>query len=304
MAYLLVAFKSASGGVTVVSAANPLPVTGGGGGGGGATVTATAAAPTYTEGQTDAALSADLKGNLRTLPGTISGFQRYRATVASTGVSVGDMLAQLIDVDATGTTLRQKWVNIDTGAVVANQSMSNVMPVDEALLLANGFPSDEPWSGVGDGTEISLLKKLSLDEASTLIAVGSETARQMVILNPDGSAVDFNETVDFLPQTEINPDTVTSLPFSVSGADTDAVIAAVVDKRHVIVGGIIEFSGAAAVTFTQKGSTETYNVVAGEKWILDFSPVGHWDTNVNEAFSIGKSAAITVRGKLQYRSLD
>lgn len=209
----LIAFKSASGGITVVSPANPLPVTvisGGGGGGGDVNI-------------------ASIGGNPVTTAIPITG------TVEVTG---------------------------------------------EAL--------DEITDSISGAQRV----------------VGSDTANNVLVLNPDGTPVDFNETVEFLPQTEVNPDSVTSLPFSISGADTDVVIAAVVDKRHVIVSAMIEFSGAAAITLTQKGSTVTYNVVAGEKWVLDPSPYGHWETNVNEAFSIGKSAAITVRGRLQYRSLD
>lgn len=62
---LLIGFRNANGTYSVVSAANPLPVTGGGGGGGSTSVTATAAAPTYVEGSSTNPLSVDLAGGLR-----------------------------------------------------------------------------------------------------------------------------------------------------------------------------------------------------------------------------------------------
>lgn len=80
---LLIGFRNANGTYSVVSAANPLPVTGGGGGGGSTSVTATAAAPTYVEGSSTNPLSVDLAGGLR-VTGPITNTQMVALNPATT----------------------------------------------------------------------------------------------------------------------------------------------------------------------------------------------------------------------------
>ena len=161
----------------------------------------------------------------------------YRATAGGAGYSTNDIIQRVVVMDlntSPATVVSSVWVNITTGAVMGTApSMANLQPAPEGLpanaatettlsVISGKLPATLGQKASAASLAVSLSTEdqaiLSL-LASTLIAVGAETAQQSTILNPDGSPVDFNETVDFLPQTEINPDTVTSLPFSVSGAE-------------------------------------------------------------------------------------
>lgn len=127
---LLIGFRNANGTYSVVSAANPLPVTGGGGGGGSTSVTATAAAPTYVEGSTTNPLSVDLAGGLR-VTGKVGIDQTTPGT--TNGVVIKDSAGNAIDQTAT--------VNVAQDSAVMKLAAVSVTPKFAKIALsASGDP--------------------------------------------------------------------------------------------------------------------------------------------------------------------
>lgn len=149
---LLIGFRNANGTYSVVSAANPLPVTGGGGGGGSTSVTATAAAPTYIEGSTTNPLSTDLSGNLR-VTGKVGIDQTTPGT--TNGVVIKDSAGNAIDQTAT--------VNTAADSSVMKLGATSVTPKFAAI------------SSTGSGDTLALVSGKKIRVLSLFLLVAGAT---------------------------------------------------------------------------------------------------------------------------------
>lgn len=171
--------------------------------------------------------------------------------------------------------------------------------------VTQGSTDDLAWDGASaDATLVAIGKAGVGALTNTQVSVGGNIASQMVVLNPDGTVVDFSEATDALPQTEVNPDTRTRTVVNATGAGAITVLDLDAAKRQVVTYLFLSFSAAGNVVITDAGVTVTLPVFAGETWILDDNPTGHFVANVGEAFTIDPSVSMTITGVVHSVKVD
>lgn len=177
----LIAFKSASGGITVVSPANPLPVTGGGGGGGGdvnivsiggnPVTTAIPISSTAIGAGSDAVGANTVIGQLKEVNETAGAIAdaAYDGTTATTAQGYLRRIAdEMLDAGPAATFGEApSW--IDIAANQSNVAVGNANDLLDSLLITPLTKSPGAVS-IGDGATATVVKfQGGTDSVSTLI---------------------------------------------------------------------------------------------------------------------------------------
>jgi hypothetical protein len=94
---------------------------------------------------------------------------------------------------------------------------------------------------------------------------------------------------------------------AVNRSTTGAIVAAVAGKKIRVLEYVLSAAGAVNTKW-QSASTDltglTYFAAAGDNVSCPFSPVGHFQTAVNEALNLNFSGAVVVGGHIAYAEVN
>lgn len=156
---LLIGFRSASGGMTIVSAANPLPVTGGGGGGGGDASAANQVTGNASLASIDGKLTNAATTTLQTALNTLVGAQNAAAWASGDGTLISLLKAIATAAIATAPTIvvQEAPSFLDIAESQSNVAVGNANDLLVALLVTPENLNPGAVT-IGDGATATVVK--------------------------------------------------------------------------------------------------------------------------------------------------